>query len=145
MLLTSEEITDNLWGDFLNLSHAVKSMHQVVQYLNQVAKDNFATMTLLTYLLARSGIHIYQNRLVYFFYDLFLLSATGPQPDPPWSPPPSPLLPQEVVTAVSPLIDTPEIPLANSRPSPTFFLTTPAIIHVTKMVTIVLDFPSYQP
>ncbi|KAF8644833.1 hypothetical protein AX16_008242 [Volvariella volvacea WC 439] len=59
--LMSREIMDNLWGGSSNLSRAVDAMHQAVQYLNQATKDNLATMTLLTYPLARSGIHIHEN------------------------------------------------------------------------------------
>ncbi|KAF8660468.1 hypothetical protein AX16_001622, partial [Volvariella volvacea WC 439] len=62
-LLTSSEIMDNLRGGSSNLSRAVDAMHQAVQYLNQAAEDNLATMTLLTYPLARSGVHIHGNQL----------------------------------------------------------------------------------
>ncbi|KAF8636995.1 hypothetical protein AX16_010916 [Volvariella volvacea WC 439] len=62
-LLTSSEIIDNLWEGSSNLSRVVESMHQAVQYLNQAAEDNLATMTLLTYPLARSGIHINNDHL----------------------------------------------------------------------------------
>ncbi|KAF8642819.1 hypothetical protein AX16_009398 [Volvariella volvacea WC 439] len=122
-LLTSGEIADNLRGGSSNLSRAVESMHQAVQYLNQAAEDNLATMTLLTYPLARS--------------------------DPPRSPPPPPQLPLEVATTrtLHNVDDGPEAPPPGppTMLGPAFSLTTPAVVHVTQTVTTTPDSPPYQP
>ncbi|KAF8642445.1 hypothetical protein AX16_009491 [Volvariella volvacea WC 439] len=144
-LLTSGEIADNLRGGSTNLSRAVKSMHQAVQYLNQAAEDNLTTMTLLTYPLARSRIHIHQNQLVYPLHNSPILPATGPRPDPPWSPPPPPSLPQEVATATPPRDDSPGVPPADPRLGSAFSPTTPAVVVVNRMVNIIPDSPPYQP
>ncbi|KAF8641973.1 hypothetical protein AX16_009768 [Volvariella volvacea WC 439] len=128
-LLTSGEIMDNLRGGSSNLSCAVDAMHQAVQYLNQAAEDNLATMMLLTYPLARSGIHIHKNRLVCPLHDQPHLPAAGPRPDPPQSPPPPPTLPLEVATVAPTSGDAPEEPPADTRPASTFSFATPAIVQ----------------
>ncbi|KAF8662734.1 hypothetical protein AX16_001130 [Volvariella volvacea WC 439] len=145
-LLTSSEIIDNLRGGSSNLSKAVEAMHQAVQYLNQAAEDNLATMTLLTYPLARSGIHINNDRLVCPLHDQPYLPASGPQPDPPRSPPPPPSLPQEVAIATSSIDNNSPASNSGSPPQdPPFTATTPAVILVTQTVTTTPNSPPYQP
>ncbi|KAF8660107.1 hypothetical protein AX16_001644 [Volvariella volvacea WC 439] len=138
---------DNLWGGSSNLSRAVESMHQAVQYLNQVAEDNLSMMTLLTYPLARSSIHIHKDRLVCPLHNQPHLPAAGPRPDPPQSPPLPPLLLQEVATVTSSAVDD-NNPLTNSgdpHQSPPFTATAPAVVLVMQTVTMIPDSPPYQP
>ncbi|KAF8659933.1 hypothetical protein AX16_001691, partial [Volvariella volvacea WC 439] len=145
-LLTSSEIMDNLWGGSSNLSRAVESMHQAVQYLNQAAEDNLAMMTLLTYPLARSGIHINNDRLVCPLHDRPHLPATDPRPDPPRSPPPPTSLPLEVATAASSTDDNQaQADPGNILPNSPFTAMTPAEILVTQTVTTTPSSPPYQP
>ncbi|KAF8637438.1 hypothetical protein AX16_010817 [Volvariella volvacea WC 439] len=145
-LLTSLEIMDNLRGGSSNLSRAVESMHQAVQYLNQAAEDNLATMTLLTYPLARSGIHINNDRLVCPLHDQPHLPAIGPRPDPPQLPPPPSSLPQEVAIATSSVDDNNPATSSGSPPQdPPFTATASAVILVTQTVTTTPDSPPYQP
>ncbi|KAF8664190.1 hypothetical protein AX16_000797 [Volvariella volvacea WC 439] len=141
--LMSGEIINNLRGRSSNLFKVVELMHQVVQYLNQTTEDNLATMTLLMYLLVRSGIHIYQNQFVCPLHDQPVLPTTGLSPSP--LPPPPPSLPQEVATATLSAIDN-NNPNPHSEDlllSPAFTATTPAVIHITQTVTTTPDLPSY--
>ncbi|KAF8663676.1 hypothetical protein AX16_000882 [Volvariella volvacea WC 439] len=143
-LLTSSEIMDNLRGGSSNLSRAVESMHQAVQYLNQAAEDNLATMTLLTYPLARSGIHIHNDHLVCPLHDRPHLPAA--QPDPPWSPLPPPSLPQAVAT-IRPSATAGSLAADSGSPphEPPFTAAAPAVILVTQTTTTTPDSPPYQP
>ncbi|KAF8659271.1 hypothetical protein AX16_001866 [Volvariella volvacea WC 439] len=145
-LLTSSEIMDNLWGGSSNLSRAVESMHQAVQYLNQAAEDNLATMTLLTYPLARSGIHINNDRLVCPLHDQPHLPVAGPRPDPPRSPPPPATLPLEVATATSSTDnDNAQTDPGYLPQNPPFTATAPAVVLITQTTTTTPDSPPYQP
>ncbi|KAF8641353.1 hypothetical protein AX16_010025 [Volvariella volvacea WC 439] len=105
-------------------------------------------MTLLTYPLARSGIHIHQNQLVCPLHDRPVLPTTGPRPDPPRSPPPPPQPPQEVApTAIQHSLDDNEAPPPGppTMLGPAFSPTTPAVVKVTRTVVTIPDSPPYAP
>ncbi|KAF8638970.1 hypothetical protein AX16_010405 [Volvariella volvacea WC 439] len=134
---------DQILMHFAVLHAQVDAMHQAVHFLNQAAENNLATMTLLTYPLARSGVHIHQDRFICPLHDQPHLPTTGPHSDPPRSPPQPPALPQPIATTAPIQSDNDEPrPPTDIIPQPAFTPTTPAVIQITQ--TMMTTSPSLR-